>query len=191
MDLENIALVEYLVIEIADVSAENLSNASSKLASLDSKDKNNNELLEHNLEYLKLEGLTSPLDNYEIKRILSFDAPATVNSSNNFGLYASEDLEIFTFYYKDIFKNIQTNYYTIRQAEMFESINHSDSKRHLKLLCKSIPNTWLSTHSTDFRYYLKQNQNEQLEVTPFDHTTKDDYINDYYNMTINISKNTK
>jgi hypothetical protein len=38
----------------------------------------------------------------------------------------------------------------------------------LVLVSKAVPNTWLSTHSNDFRHYLKQNQNEQLEITPYD-----------------------
>ena len=58
----------------------------------------------------------------------------------------------------------------------------------LEFICKAIPNTWLSTHSFDFRYYLKQNSNEQLEVTPYDHTARAEFINEYYNMSINFSK---
>jgi len=30
-----------------------------------------------------------------------------------------------------------------------------------------------------------------LEVTPFDHSLKDEYLNEYYNMTVNFSKSSK
>lgn len=103
---------------------------------------------------------------------------------NNFGFYAGEDLELFVFYYKDIFKNLQTIFYKLKHEEAFATAD-GPAQRHFQILCKAVPNTWLSTHSNDFRYYLKQNENEQLEITPYDHMLKDDFGADLYNMTLN------
>jgi hypothetical protein len=50
---------------------------------------------------------------FKIELICSFQAPHLLYTSNNFGFYAAEDLELFAFYYKDIFKNIQMIYYCL------------------------------------------------------------------------------
>jgi hypothetical protein len=76
-------------------------------------------------------------------------------SNNNFGLYVAEDQEIITFYYKDIFKNIQLIYYTFSKDPVFDFSLSKSEFSDLKLVCVANPNTWLSTHSNDFKYYLK------------------------------------
>lgn len=47
----------------------------------------------------------NPINKVRIKEICSFKGPTFV-SFNNFGLYAGEDLEIFAFYYRDLYKNL-------------------------------------------------------------------------------------
>jgi hypothetical protein len=42
----------------------------------------------------------------KLEVLFNFDAPNVLHQTNNFGLYASESMELFTFYYKDIFKNL-------------------------------------------------------------------------------------
>lgn len=75
-------------------------------------------------------------------------------------------------------------FYKLEHEEAFIT-NDRPIQRHLQVLCKAVPNTWLSTYSNDFRYYLKQNQNEKLEITPYDHMMKDNFGADLNNMTLN------
>jgi hypothetical protein len=93
-----------------------------------------------------------------VKEVVSFRGPALLSQANNFGLYVSEDLKLVNFYYKDVFKNLQLIYYTFKEETI--SSHRDKIERELKFACKAIPNTWLSTHSNDFRYYLKQNREE-------------------------------
>eukprot|EP00347_Sterkiella_histriomuscorum_P012361 403368887 len=61
-------------------------------------------------------------------------------------------------------QNLQTYYYNFEESK-------DSSYDLLKLISKQNPNVILSVHSMDFKYYLKYNLNEELEVTPFDYNT--------------------
>jgi hypothetical protein len=51
-------------------------------------------------------GNSDPARWVTVKQVMKFDAPSIQQHATNFGLYASEDLKLFTFYYKDSLKNI-------------------------------------------------------------------------------------
>ena len=100
---------------------------------------------------------SNPINSIRIKELAKFRGPNNVENSN-FGLYSSEVMDIFIYFHKDLAYNQLITYYKLARI---------GGNPKLVKICDQHPNILLSTHSSDFRFYIKFNKSGELEVSPF------------------------
>ena len=96
-----------------------------------------------------------------------FLGPCEIDDSN-FGLYASSDLQLFIFYFRDINRDLQLNYYK-RQAmnpsenEQFQHLMINFDSKIVKII-KAPEGTLLSQHSPNFKRLIGIGDLDKIEV---------------------------